>query len=240
VDCDGNFNGTGYAVSGTGLSAFAFTNCTARGNTTAYTYAGTNYVSGVPNAGGVQQPAYPPGSVPDPNLGITAWNFPSGLATTASAPLTSGTVYVMRVPLGTASTTITNVVAGVTNAGVGLTVSQCFAAVFDHTGTRIGVTADQSAVWNSTGTKTMALASGPFTGTWPFVYVAILANFVTTGPQFTRGAGVGTGASVVNLNATAANLLTATNGTVQTTMPGSLTYSSNAGANGQYLWVGLS
>jgi hypothetical protein len=237
--CDGNFNGTGFAVSGTGLSAFALTNCTARGNTTAYTYAGTNYVSGTPNAGGVQQPAFLPGSVPDPNLGIVAWNFPSALASSSTPALTSGTVYVMRLPLGTASTTITNIVAGVTTAGATLTAAQCFAAVFDQAGTRIGVTADQSGVWTSTGTKTMALASGPFTGTWPFVYVAIVSNG-TTNPIFARGAGAGTGASIVNLNAAAANLFAATNGTGQTTMPASLTYSSNAGANGQMMWVALS
>ena len=231
-------------MSGTGLSAFAFTNCTARGNTTApYSYAGDELRVGDAETArrcGSQRSC--PGAVPDPNLGITAWNFPSALATSSSAALTSGTVYVMRVPLGAASTTITNVIAGVTTVGGDADRLQNFAAVFDHTGARIGVTADQSGVWTSTGLKTMALASGPFTGTWPFVYVAILSNWTSTGPGpiFARGAGAGTGASIVNLNAAAANLLAATNGTVQTSMPGSLTYSSNSGAAGQMIWVGLS
>src|SRR6185312_9531310 len=103
----------------------------------------------------------------------------------------------------------------------GLTSGQNFAAVYDNTGTRIGVTADQTTPWASTGLKQMALTGGPFTGTWP--------SFATGGFIL-----------LANAHATGAGLIFATNGSGATTMPGSLAYSSNSVTNAHTYWAGIS
>jgi hypothetical protein len=114
--------------------------------------------------------------------------------------------------------------------------------VFDQAGNKIGASADQSANWTSTGLKTMALASGPFTGTWPFVYVHIITNG-TTNPIFSKSAGGGgAGPLIANLGSSGAAIPFATNGTGLTAVPASLTYSSNSpsASTPQSIWCGLS
>jgi len=172
-------------------------------------------------------------------LGILAENYPNFFAATISGALTSGTIYVQRLALP-GPITVTNILTGVATAGVTLTAAQNFAGLYDASGNQIGVTADQSGTWTSTGVKTMALTGGPFAVNQPFVFAAYLANG-TTPPLFARGAGAGIGSPIVNLGASGATMATASNGTLATALPGSLVYASNSAAGSpQHIWTGLS
>src|SRR5256885_720983 len=131
------------------------------------------------------------------SLGVVAQSYPCIGATAGSAALVSGQIYLTRIVLGTGQTTVTNIMCGLQALGTTLTAGQCFAGVYDQNGSQIGITADQAANWQTpsvVGLKTIPLAGGPFTGSWPFVYVAILANG-TTGPAFSRGSGAVIGSS---------------------------------------------
>ncbi len=172
-------------------------------------------------------------------LGLISWNYNSLLAQAASGTPVSGTGYLMKIPLFGAPVSVTNILAGVQTAGSSLTASQCFAGLYDNTGAKIGVTADQSVAWTSTGLKTMALAGGPFAGSWPWVYVAIITNG-TTNPQFTRAAGAVLGTAIVNFNAVTSDIPFATSGSGLTALPASFAYSSNVTTNAQAIWVALS
>jgi hypothetical protein len=173
-------------------------------------------------------------------LGILAQNYPSLLASVASAALTSGLIYLLRINLSGASITVTNVLLGVYTAGSSLTLNECWCGLYDNNGNEIGISANQSSNWTTAGLKSMALAGGPFTGTWPFVDVAVLSNG-STNPIFARASGGGVGVAMANLNATGAGLMCSVNGTGATVLPGSFTYSSNSTANNpQSIWCGVS
>jgi hypothetical protein len=181
----------------------------------------------------------PPNETPASGLGLLAWNYPNINAGVAAGTVTSGTIYIMRIPLNGQSITVTNIVMGIFTAGATLTNNECFAGLYNSAGLQVGVTADQHTLWASAGVQTMALVGGPFVVSGNFVYVAVVSNG-TTNPLFCRGAGGGVGPGLINLGLTAANLLAAVNGTAQTTLPGSLTYSSNVSAASQDFWVALS
>jgi hypothetical protein len=173
-------------------------------------------------------------------LGILAQNYPNLLASVASAALTSGLIYLLRINLSGASITVTNVLLGVYTAGSSLTLNECWCGLYDNNGNEIGISANQSSNWTTAGLKSMALAGGPFTGTWPFVDVAVLSNG-STNPIFARASGGGVGVAMANLNATGAGLMCSVNGTGATVLPGSFTYSSNSTANNpQSIWCGVS
>jgi hypothetical protein len=173
-------------------------------------------------------------AVPQGTIIIPAGTFKFG--SSGTDPVNVGPcVNVIYVPLTGASVTITNAELHVNSAGSGLTSSQNFAGVYDNTGTRIGVTADQSTPWASAGLKQMALTGGPFTGTWPWVTVAFVSNG-TTPPSFAAGGFI----ALANAHATGAGLIFATNGSGATAMPASLTYSSNSVTNAHTYWAGVS
>ena len=172
--------------------------------------------------------------VPLSQLGLIGQNMPGQLVGSSSSPA-AGYVYVIVIPLTGAETEITNVELYVSSGGSGLTSTENYAAVYSNTGTRIGVTADQTSAWASSGLKTMALAGAPFTGTWPWV----AASFVTNGgtvPTFAAGGLV----ALANAGATGANLIFATNGSGASSVPTSLTYSSNSTTNAHSFWAGVS
>jgi hypothetical protein len=101
------------------------------------------------------------------------WTDNPLIYTGAAAP-TSGTVYVMRVRLDTTGT-ISMVTILVTTAGTGL--SNCYAGVYDTSGVQLGISADQSASWNSTGTKAVSLTSATTSqSAGTDLYVALLYN----------------------------------------------------------------
>lgn len=171
-------------------------------------------------------------------MGIVAQNYPSILALGGTAAASTGVVYVVRIPLLGGAVAVTNILVGVQTGGSSLTSSQNFAGLYDNAGTKIGGTADQTSAWGSSGLKTMALVSGPFTTSAPFVYVVLVSNG-TTPPAFARTGGGALVASLSTLSSSSSGMPFATNGT-GTALPGSLTYSSNSATGAQPFWVGLS
>lgn len=170
---------------------------------------------------------------PDDHNLIT-WTMDPAL-TQAGTILTSGVLYLARMKLPEAST-VTNIIASVTTGGASLTASQNFAALYTSTGTRIAITADQSASWTGSGAKTMALAGGPYTLSAGTYYGALLANG-TTPPTFLRAHGVST--STLNIGLTAAAGRSLTSGTSQTSPPASVTLGS-ASLDFKAWWLALS
>jgi hypothetical protein len=167
--------------------------------------------------------------------GYVEWNYDPVIGGTGTAP-TSGTVYVMKVSAQSGGS-VSNIVLTITSsAGVSLTAGQNFAALYDSTGARVGVTADQSSAWTSNGLKTMALVGGPFTlRAGSDYYVALLSNGTTTA-SFMRS---GTNLTAPNANQANALQRFSTNGT-GTSLPSSLTLSSNTGTGAATFWVALS
>lgn len=161
--------------------------------------------------------------------GLISWAYDIVAAANNTA-LTAGVVYLVRVTVP-AATTITNVVMFVNTAGV--TLSNCYVALFDTSGTRLGVSADRSTAWQSSGTKVNPLTS-PVSVTAGSYYAAMLANG-TTPPTVQRGVS----ASSVNLSLAAPNLRFAQSGTGQTAIPASITMGSTTG-NSNSWWMALS
>lgn len=167
-----------------------------------------------------------PGNTQGPmDQGLIAWSIAPYDVNGQIQP-TGGVIQLVKVLIRTA-TTITNVIANVSTAGATLTASQCFAGLYDFTGTRQGVTADQSTSWNSTGLKTMALTT-PYAAPAGSYWIALVSNG-TTQPNFSGGTGTpALTAALVNVGATVSTARFATTGTAQTTLPSTITPSGNA------------
>lgn len=150
------------------------------------------------------------------DFGWLAWNYPPFSANTSATAGVAGTVYVARLPVPV-SGNISNLYVAVGTPGAAMVAGQNFAALYSSTGALLQTTADQSAVWNSSGLKTMAIPTTPITSA--FVYFAWFANAGTM-PRFTAGAN----GAIVNGGLTGANALWAsTSDTLRTTtMPANL------------------
>lgn len=145
----------------------------------------------------------------------------------------SGTLYVYRLAVRRAAASGTRTLWQiVSTAGGTLTAAQNLLACYDSTGTQLGSTsADQSAVWNSTGVKSASVGSFAVAAGQD-IYVQLLA-VGTTAPTC-RGSN---GASL-NVNLTGANQRVSSNGTAQTAMPASITPANLVSAN-VAVWFGL-
>src|SRR5690349_3000837 len=111
----------------------------------------------------------------DPATAIGSLQTSAGVLHLIEVRLRAGTVDTLYVRIGT--------------AGATLTASQNFLALLDSTGARIGLTADQSTAWTTTGTKSAALTT-PAAVTGGVYYVAILSNG-TTQPTFIASSSLG-------------------------------------------------
>src|SRR5271165_3977987 len=166
-------------------------------------------------AGSYSQSAAPPW-LPSDNALLAATCDPFVL--TNSLVLTAGTVYLAKLPIRSAIT-ITNIWLGLITVGAG-------ASTASFTTTAQGI--------SNALTTPQAVAAGSF------VWVTVLANLATTQPALVRGIGGSPGATLFqNVNLTAATARFATNGTVLTALPASITPASNAQTSGG-LWVGVS
>jgi parallel beta-helix repeat protein len=167
--------------------------------------------------------------------GLAEWNFDPTAISTVSQVLVSGTLYLVKIT-PQSSGTITNLIVHVGTAGATLTAGQNLAALFDSGGTRLGITADQSTPWATTGLKTMALGASVAVTAGQDYYVAFLS--VGTPPVSFARAGGSVVAPNANLASTA--LRFAQNGTGLTAIPSTITPASNTGANAFTIWVALS
>jgi hypothetical protein len=169
---------------------------------------------------------------------LIEWNY-DPLQTTqsasAAATLTSGTVHLAKLVAQTGGT-ITTISVNVITAGASLTSGQCFAGIYNSSGTRLAVTADQSAVWNTADIYQMSLTSSTAITAGQTYYVALLA-VGTTPPKFAQGP---SSAKAANVGLTGASLRFATNGTSQTSLPSTRTMSSNTATSAVTFWCALS
>lgn len=165
---------------------------------------------------------------------MLTWQFDLGTNMVATA-ITSGTISWSKLWLRQ-DETITNICAAIGTVGTGLTAGQNFAALYDLSGARLGVTADQTAAWGTVGFKSMALTA-PVPVTAGYYYAAILSNATTATPAFARGSALT--ASIPNGNLTATNARFAVGPAAQTTMPLSVTMASRT-LTGNALWAAFS
>lgn len=166
--------------------------------------------------------------------GLLTWTHDPATLRSASNATTSGTVYLSKVKIVNRATVVTNVLIGIEAAGATLTAGQSLVGLYNSSGTRLAVSADQSANWTSTGLKTIALTA-PQTLAVGSYYVAIL-SVGTTPPQFAMGAGGSTNINA-GLSTGAARFLTGP--TAQTSLPASITLGSQTVSTGAR-WAALS
>lgn len=139
--------------------------------------------------------------------------------------IVSGTVTMFRVfapPAALLNTVWLSFSAG----GTTLTAGDSFVGIYDATGTRLAVSADQAANWTTAGMKQISLTSAATVPTTmpPHVYVAIVCTGST--PPTLRG--LSTLATMTNLNLPLAQNMASTGPTGQTSLPTTITMSSNA------------
>lgn len=165
-----------------------------------------------------------------PTQGFISWNYDPEAAASSNS-LTAGTVFLHKIwiPAGT----VTNIGLAVSTAGVGLTSGQNFAGIYNSSGTRLAVTNDQTTNWNTTGFKTCALSSPLSVSTAGYYYVALLCNAATTVAAGSSSNGT---QATFNANVTGATLRHATGPTAQTSLPASITMSSNV-STGNSHWI---
>lgn len=138
----------------------------------------------------------------------------------------NGVITLIRVPVP-ATISVTNIVVYVGAGNSGPVAAQNFAGMYDSTGARLGVTADQGSAWGSTGLKSMAITGGPVSvpGTLGgFVWIAALQN--ATGRANWGGTTLSLAAATANAGTTAATSRYGSILTGQTTLPGSFTPAS--------------
>lgn len=190
---------------------------------------GTNLtVTGTTTLAGVVMPTSTFGAS---DHGLTAWTYDPALVANGTTS-TSGTVYLMKLVLRY-SATINKVMLSITNAASGVTANQNFVGIYDSTGSRLAVTTAGSidAGIASSGVLTATLSTSPTlaAGTYWIGFV----NNATTPVQLGR---MGSFASTPNANLSQANYRFAVNGTSQTSLPSSITPSSNTSTGSITAW----
>jgi hypothetical protein len=130
--------------------------------------------------------------------GFLGWSFDPSPPVMAGSVVVAGTMTGTKVHVPN-DCTVTNLNLYISGtAGGGLTAGQCYAALYTTGGALLGVTADQSTNWQTTGNKVMPLAGGPVALAAGFYDVAWWANG-TTPPGFLRGQS----SSIVNVGTSA-------------------------------------
>lgn len=163
-------------------------------------------------------------------------NFmPENMSGAGQAP-TTGVIYLNKVVVHQ-TTSVSQLQLFVNSLGSALTAGQNFMGIYDSSGNRVAVTADQSTVWNTAGWKSVPLVGAPFNLSAGFYWIAILANGVT-GLKFNASNGNNLSGALVNGTLSAATGRWVTNGT-GTTLPSSITPASNSFSQLTW-WVGAS
>jgi hypothetical protein len=154
--------------------------------------------------------------------GYIAWTYDPAESSSAGTALSAGFIYMLAVLLRQGAT-ISKLNLYVGTAGSGLTAYQCLAGLYDASGTRVGITADMSTTWNSTGHKAMSLTSSYAAAAGRY-YVALLFNG-TTSPVIACGSTQGATFTPGNSGLTAGNYRFSRSASGQTALPASVTLS---------------
>lgn len=173
--------------------------------------------------------------------GFLAQNFDPALIGSTTG-LTSGTVALARINIRYAMS-VSSIYISVAAAGATLTSGQNFAGLYNATGARVAVTADQATNWStgyssSSSAPAIALTGAPFSLTTGFYWVAVL-SVGTTPITVSRSGPTGSVASTINAGLVAGTAIAATAATGQTSLPASFTPSSNT-LNNVAFWCALS
>ncbi|MDX5569242.1 hypothetical protein PYK79_46420 [Streptomyces sp. ID05-04B] len=168
--------------------------------------------------------------------GLTAWSFDPATCGASGTALSAGFIYLIELVLRQAAT-INRVHAVIGTAGSGLTSGQCLAALYDSSGNRVGITADQSTAWTSVGGKSMNLTA-PYSAAAGRYYVAMLFNG-TTSPNFSSGSTHGNTFTPGNANLAAGSYRFCRSASGQTSLPSTVTLSGYT-PDANNLWSAVS
>lgn len=146
----------------------------------------------------------------------------------------AGTIYLQKLVIRKA-TTISSLSYLCSTAGVGSSTTS-FAGLYDSSGNRLTGSSDIGAGFLATGAVPCALTTPQPLLAGAVVYAAVVFNLATTQPTLWRMANT---TVIANPGLSAASFRWATNGTGQTSLPASLTLSSNA-ATAFTFWAGWS
>ncbi|MDT0387807.1 hypothetical protein [Streptomyces dubilierae] len=188
----------------------------------------------VPAAGSVYTATGAFGEQLPVNHGFSGWTYDPVIATTGSL-LTNGTLYLSKVHIPD-DVTVTKVYWWVTTAGATPTTNQNFVGLYAADGTRLATTDVGSAI-TTTGLKSTTI-TGQALAAGSFVWVAMLFN-AGTAPTVARATGSGGLATAVNANLTAGVYRFATNGTLQTSLPATITPGNNVAAGFAGPWAAV-
>lgn len=188
----------------------------------------------VPAAGSVYTATGAFGEQLPVNHGFSGWTYDPALALNSSL-LTNGTLYLSKVNIPD-DVSVTKLYWWITAVGATPTAGQNWVGIYSAAGTLLasaGVDADIT----STGLKTTTIASTALTA-GSFYWVALLFN-AGTAPTLSRGTGSGGLASAVNAGLTSGTYRFATNGTLQTTLPATITPGSNTATGFAGPWAAV-
>lgn len=185
---------------------------------------------------GVTFPVQDPWLPPDNSLKASAGDLDAYLNSNTGA-ITAGTLYLSKIQIRQ-NLTATNVVIAIESAGSG-TSSGSFAGLYASTGSLIEGSADIGTSLTATGLATLALSSPQSLTSGTFVWAAVVVNLATTQPSLYRNGGSGT-ITESNGGLTAATYRFAVNGTSLSSLPSSITPTSNTGTGAYPIWMAIS
>ncbi len=175
------------------------------------------------------------GSNPRPeDHGLASWAFDpvaAGLATQT----TSGSIYLVRLPIRRAAT-VGTIWFGIGTAASGITSGQALAGLVGPTGTVLASASIATQI-AATGVQSVTVTSQALAQGYCWVAFLVVAS---TMPFFAHATPAANATGLMNVNLSAAAYRYAINGTSQTALPGSFTLASNSQTNAKGIWVGLS
>ena len=226
-------------------SNITITGCIFQGIITAYSDGGGNTnikrygclgMTGNPGSQvDIPMPDLPFISVPTPaDQNLIAWDFDPVICSTSVA-MATGRIYLMRVNVREPQT-ITNILFDPTVGATGITANQNFAGLYNSSGILVASTTAGVMDTPIAGTTSATVAlSSTYSAAAGFYWVALLVN-ATSPPSLLR-------ASANNLfpdqGNSASQFRFATNGT-GTSLPSTITPSSNTHTNALQFWVAIS
>lgn len=154
--------------------------------------------------------------------GLTSWAFDPAASSPTGTTLSAGFIYLVELVLRQPAT-ISKVHAVLGAAGSTLTAGQCLAGLYDASGNRVAITADQSTVWNTAGNKAMPLTASYSAAAGKY-YAALLFNG-TTSPTFACGSTLGAAFTPGNANLSASSYRFCRSAAGQTALPATITLS---------------
>jgi hypothetical protein len=187
-----------------------------------------------------------PNGVDAADYSYLAWNGDPMMWIAVSAAVTSGTAYVAKVMVRS-PISVSKIAVVISNTPNMAANSGAYLALYDHSGTLVGQTADQSTTWNAAALYTPSLTGGPFSLTAQAYYVVFGAGMAAS-PSITTAPAT----PVINLNAAGTGIMESmgiastaprwgTAGTSLTALPASITPTGlgNTAAKTFLFWCAL-